>query len=200
MAHLLHASPPTTESTTMAEDKQILELYRSGERNQAFNLLVRQYGEQLYWHIRKLVTDHDDANDLLQNTYVKAWNAIDTFREDSKLYTWLYRIATNEVLTFLNRKKIIGFLSLSSHEAVLERKLAADENFNGTKVQLSLQKAVNKLPPKQKIVFSMRYWEEMKYEDMAQVLDTSAGALKASYHHAYQKVVDYLKKDLDIEN
>ncbi|MBR5736426.1 MAG: sigma-70 family RNA polymerase sigma factor [Bacteroidales bacterium] len=184
----------------MTDDKRIMELYRSGERNQAFNLIVREYGEQLYWHIRKLVASHDDANDLLQNTYVKAWNSLETFREDSRLYTWLYRIATNEVLTFLNRKKIIGFLSLSAHEAVLERKLAADENFNGTKVQLSLQKAVAKLPPKQKVVFSMRYWEEMKYEDMAEVLDTSAGSLKASYHHAYQKVVDYLKKDLDIEN
>lgn len=182
------------------DDSRILELYRSGERNQAFNLIVREYGEQLYWHIRKLVASHDDANDLLQNTYVKAWNAMDTFREDSKLYTWLYRIATNEVLTFLNRKKIIGFLSINANEAAFERKLAADENFNGTKVQLSLQKAVNKLPPKQKVVFSLRYWEEMKYEDMAEVLDTSPGALKASYHHAYQKVVDYLKKDLDIEN
>ena len=182
----------------MTDDKRIMELYRNGERNQAFNLIVREYGEQLYWHIRKLVASHEDANDLLQNTYVKAWAALDTFREDSRLYTWLYRIATNEVLTFLNRKKIIGFLSLSSHEAVLERKLAADENFNGTKVQLALQKAVAKLPPKQKVVFSMRYWEEMKYEDMAEVLDTSAGALKASYHHAYQKVVDYLKKELDV--
>ena len=183
-----------------ADDSRILELYRSGERNQAFNLIVREYGEQLYWHIRKLVASHEDANDLLQNTSVKAWNAMDTFREDSKLYTWLYRIATNEVLTFLNRKKIIGFLSINANEAAFERKLAADENFNGTKVQLSLQKAVNKLPPKQKVVFSLRYWEEMKYEDMAEVLDTSPGALKASYHHAYQKVVDYLKKDLDIEN
>lgn len=182
------------------DDKEIIELYRSGERNRAFNLIVRQYGEQLYWHIRKLVIDHDDANDLLQNTYMKAWNALDTFREDSKLYTWLYRIATNEVLTFLNRRKIIGFLSLSSNEAKLERQLAADSNFNGTKAQLSLQKAVAKLPPRQKVVFSLRYWEEMKYEDMAEILDTSPGALKASYHHAYQKVVEYLRKDLDIED
>lgn len=184
----------------MAEDKTILELYRSGEQNQAFNLLVREYGEKLYWHIRTLVLDHDDANDLLQNTYVKAWNSLETFREDAKLYTWLYRIATNEVFTFLNRKKIINFLSLSRNEATLERQLAADPNFNGDKVQMSLQKAVAKLPPKQKVVFNLRYWQEMKYEDMAEVLDSSAGSLKASYHHAYQKVVEYIKKDFDIDN
>ena len=179
-------------------DKDILKLYREGGREEAFRLLVLSYKERLYWHIRRMVLDHDDADDCLQNTFVKAWQSLDRFRGDAQLYTWLYRIATNEVLTFLNRKKIIGFLSINSNEAAFERRLAADENFNGTKVQLSLQKAVNKLPPKQKVVFSLRYWEEMKYEDMAEVLDTSPGALKASYHHAYQKVVDYLKKDLDI--
>ena len=179
------------------EDKRILELYKAGEHDQAFNLLVRQSSQPLYWHIRKIVLDHDDANDLLQNTYIKAWGALDTFREDSKLYTWLFRIATNEVLNFLRKKKIINFLSFGDETQNIENKLASDLTFSGDKAVIALHKAIASLPPRQKVIFSMRYFDEKKFDEIAEILEITEGAAKASYHHAHNKIASLLKEELD---
>ncbi len=182
----------------MTEDKDILDIYKQeGKQEYAFNLLVRKYSERLYWHIRKLTCDHDDANDLLQTTLVKVWQHLPDFREDSKLYTWLYRIATNETLTFLKKKRLGSFLSLSSYDKVLENKLQSDKYFNGDKLQLALQREIIKLPDKQKAVFTLRYFQQMKYEEISEILDTSVGALKASYHHAYHKIKTALENEFE---
>lgn len=169
-------------------DKEILDLYNSGERQQAFNIIVRTYGEKLYFHIRQMVAIHDDADDCLQNTFIKVWSALETFRGDSGLYTWLYRIATNETITFLRKQRISGLFSPVDFAA----RLAADPTFNGDKLQIALQKAISKLPPKQKAVFTMRYYDEMPYEQISEILGTSVGALKASYHHANEKVKEWV--------
>lgn len=175
------------------DDKDLLSLYKEGKRETAFNLIVKKYGERLYWHIRKMVICHEDADDLAQNTFVKAWHALPEFREESRLYTWLYRIATNEVLTFLKRKKLRNFISLTEVSRQLENSLESDSFFNGDEVQKALYKAIVKLPEKQRLVFNMRYFEEMKYEEMSEILGTSVGALKASYHHAHQKIQDAME-------
>jgi RNA polymerase sigma-70 factor (ECF subfamily) len=175
------------------DDKDLLCLYKEGKRETAFNLIVKKYGERLYWHIRKMVICHEDADDLAQNTFVKAWHALPEFREESRLYTWLYRIATNEVLTFLKRKKLRNFISITEVSRQLENSLESDSFFNGDEVQKALHKAILKLPEKQRLVFNMRYFEEMKYEEMSEILGTSVGALKASYHHAHQKVQDAME-------
>ena len=173
----------------MLEDKDIIELYKiEGRQHEAFRLLVAKYQERLYWHIRKLTSDHDDANDLLQMTLIKIWRNLSSFREEAKLYTWLYRIATNEALTFLKKQKLHSFLSLTDYEKVLENRIDSDIYFNADDAQKRLLKAVSKLPNKQKIVFNLRYFEEMKYEDISEILGTSVGAIKASYHHAKEKV------------
>lgn len=173
----------------MLDDKDILDIYHEeGKEEYAFNLIVRKYSERLYWHIRKLVGDHEQANDLLQNTLVKVWKYLPDFREESKLFTWLYRIATNETLTFLKREKIKGLLSLSNYEDSACQKLEADPYFDGDNIKLELHKAIRKLPPKQRTVFTMRYFDDIKYEDMAEILGGSVGSLKASYHHAFSKI------------
>ena len=182
----------------MLDDKEIIELYRQeGKREYAFNLLVRKYSERLYWHIRKLTCSHDDANDLLQNILVKVWEHLPDFREESKLYTWLYRIATNETLTFLKRKRIGSLLSLSNYDKTLENKLQSDPYFNGDKIQYALQREIIKLPDKQRAVFTLRYFQELKYEEISEIMDTSVGALKASYHHAYQKIKTALQNEFE---
>ncbi len=175
------------------DDKDLLILFRDGRREYAFGLIVKKYSERIYWHIRKMVICHEDANDLTQNTLLKAWNALPEFREESRLYTWLYRIATNEVLTFLKRKKLRNFISLNEISKQLENALEADSWFNGDKAQKALHKAILKLPEKQRLVFNLRYFEEMKYEDMSEILNTSVGALKASYHHAHSKIEEEMK-------
>ncbi|QHT70467.1 sigma-70 family RNA polymerase sigma factor [Rhodocytophaga rosea] len=178
------------------EDQALLEKFRDPEtRNYAFNLLVRKYQQKVYWHIRKMVIDHDDANDLTQETFIKAWKGLSTFREDAQLYTWLYRIATNECLNFLNKKKRRFFLPIVDVQAELIAKLDTDELISGDEIQLKLQKALLTLPDKQRLVFNMKYFDEMKYEDISTVLGTSVGALKASYHLAVKKIEDYLNKD-----
>ena len=182
----------------MSEDKDIIEIYRQeGKEEYAFNLLVRKYSERLYWHIRKLTCSHDDANDLLQTTLVKIWQNLPTFREESKLYTWLYRIATNETLTFLKKKRLTSFLSLSDYNSILENKLQSDKYFNGDKLQLALHRAILKLPDKQRAVFNLRYFQQLKYEDISEIMNTSVGALKASYHHAYQKIKTQLENEFE---
>ena len=179
------------------EDKEILNLYREeGKQEFAFNLLVQKYSERLYWHIRKLTCSHEDSNDILQGALVKIWEHLPSFREESKLYTWIYRIATNETLTFLKKKRVTAFLSLSNYDTTLAGKLQSDPSFNGDKLQMALHKAILRLPDKQRAVFSLRYFDEMKYEEISEITDTTVGALKASYHHAYNKVKDDLLKIL----
>ena len=177
---------------TAYSDDELLKMYREGSnRHYAFNLIVEQYQERLYWHIRKIVISHDDTDDVLQNTLVKVWNGLESFRSDSQLYTWLYRIATNEALTFLSQKKRRFMLPLVNVERQLMNSLEEDPYFSGNKLQKQLQKAVLTLPEKQRIVFNMKYFDDMKYEEMSEILDTSVGALKASYHHAVKKIEQY---------
>lgn len=179
----------------MAEysDSELLEQFRIPDsRHYAFNLIVKRYQSRLYSHIRKMVIDHDDANDLLQNTFIKVWNNLEGFREDSQLFTWLYRIATNECLTFLKNKKKRFFLNINDVEHELSAKLDNSAPLNADVLQLKLQQAILTLPEKQRLVFNLRYFDEMKYEEMSEILGTSVGALKASYHHAVAKVEKYI--------
>jgi len=184
------------EARIEISDKELLQLFREGDnRNYGFNLIVKKYQERLYWHIRKIVIDHDDTDDILQNTFLKVWKGLDGFREDAGLFTWLYRIATNESLTFLNKKKKKFLLPLIDVENQLSNNLESDVYFNGDEIQLKLQKALLTLPEKQRLVFNMKYFDEMKYEEMSEILDTSVGALKASYHHAVKKIEKYITGD-----
>lgn len=175
-------------------DNEIMELYRSGRSEEAFSHIVESYKERLYWHVRRFVCSHDDSNDLLQDIFIKAWNSLPSFRGESQLFTWLYRIATNEVLNHLRRQRFRALVSFESAALMLERKIDEDPHFNGDKLQRELHKAIQRLPEKQRIVFCFRYFDEMKYEDISEITDTSVGALKASYHHAYNKVKDDLQK------
>ncbi len=174
-------------------DKELLKLFRNeSHRNFAFDLIIKKYQEKLYWHIRKIIINHDDTDDVLQNIFIKVWKGLDKFREDSHLFTWLYKIATNEALNFLKTKKRKNFLPFFDTENQLNRELESDPYFNGDELQLKLQKAILSLPKKQRMVFNMKYFDEMKYEDMAEILNTSTGSLKASYHHAVKKIEKYL--------
>ena len=173
---------------TLSDDALIAMFREPSSQRKAFDLLVRKYQEQLYWVVRRLVMDHDDTNDIIQNVFIKVWNNLGSFREDSKLYTWLYRIAINESLGFLNSKRMRIFVPLGDVEKQLNQKLADDNYFEGNEIQLMLQKAILSLPEKQRTVFNLRYYNEMPYEQMSEVLGTSVGALKASYHLAMKKV------------
>ena len=175
-------------------DEKIIELYERGQREEAFNGIVNAYTERLYWHIRRFLCSHEDSNDLLQDIFIKIWTALPSFRGDSGLYTWIYRIATNEVLNHLRRQKVKFLLSFESVSASLEKKIDEDIYFNGNELQRELHKAIQRLPQKQRIVFSLRYFDEMKYEEISEITDTSVGALKASYHHAYNKIKEDLQK------
>ena len=177
------------------EDKLLKRLHDPSTQRDAFAGLVKEYSEQLYWQIRKIVLGHDDANDVLQNTFIKIWTSIDNFRGDSKLSTWLYRIAINESITFLNKQRSQNNISMDDADSFLVQKLEGDEYFDGDEAQLKLQKAILTLPEKQRIVFNMKYFDEMKYEEMSDILETSVGALKASYHHAVKKIEDFLSTD-----
>lgn len=178
----------------MQSDSEIIQLYKEGKTDYAFNLIVRQYSERLYWHLREMSGTHDDANDLLQNTLIKVWNALPVFRGESKLYTWLYRIATNEALTFLTKQRFENRFSLASFETKLCNKLKADPYFNGDEIQMALQQEVMKLPDKQRAVFSLRYFREMEYEDIAEVMKSNVGAVKTLYSISYNRIKTELKK------
>ncbi|HEU0226520.1 MAG TPA: sigma-70 family RNA polymerase sigma factor [Arachidicoccus soli] len=176
------------------EDAALLQLFKQeATKEKAFTDLVKKYQERLYWHIRRMVVDHDDANDVLQNVFIKVWKALGNFREDSQLFTWLYKIATNECLTFLDQKKRKDAVSFDEIESGLSNKIKADEGFDAEKLEWKLQLAIQQLPEKQRIVFNLRYYDEMPYEEMSQVLGTSEGALKASYHHAAKKIEEFIK-------
>ncbi len=177
----------------ISDDNELLQQFRNdATKERAFTAILKKYQEKLYWHIRRMVVEHEDANDVLQNMFVKAWKGLDNFREDSRLYTWLYRIATNESLTFLEQQKKRGTVSLSDEETGLSNRVKADTHFDGNKLEWKLQLAVQQLPEKQKAVFNLRYYDEMPYNEMSKVLETSEGALKASYHHAVKKIEDYI--------
>lgn len=158
-----------------------------------FEKLVNQYSEPLYWQIRRLVNNHEDANDLLQNTFLKAWTKIDEFRNDSKLSTWLYRIAINESIDFLRKQKNLLDVSTDEENSFIANSLKSDPYFDGDDIQVKLQTAISLLPPAQKAVFNMRYFNEMPYSEISEITGTSEGALKASYHIAVQKISNYFK-------
>ena len=177
----------------MIDEKALLkQLSDPSTKEAAFTRLVREYQEPLYWQIRRMVISHDDTDDILQNTFVKAWNAIDSFRGESRLQTWLFRIAINESLNFLTKKK--QTLSLDQTEGSVADLLASDSYFDGDEVQKQFQTAINSLPEKQRLVFNLKYFDEMKYEDMAEITGTSIGALKASFHIAVKKIEEYFQQ------
>ena len=171
------------------EEETLKRLQDPKTQTRAFEEIVNHYSQPLYWQIRRLVVDHEDADDVLQNTFIKAWTNITTFRGESKLSTWLYKIAYNESLTFLNHKR--EQLSIDDLNAMTVESLESDPYFDGDETQLMLQEAINSLPDKQKAVFNMKYFEEMKYEEMSQITGTSIGALKASFHLAVKKIEEY---------
>jgi len=175
------------------EDSELLLMFREpASREKAYTAIIRKYQERLYWHVRRMLVDHDDSNDVLQNVFIRVWNGLDNFREDARLYTWLYRIATNECLSFIEQKKKRAAVPLSDVEEGLSNQVRADKDFDANKIEWKLQLAIQKLPEKQRVVFNLRYYDEMPYEEMSRVLETSEGALKASYHHAVKKVEDFL--------
>ncbi len=174
-------------------DDELLALFRNGDNpNYAFNLIVRKYQETIYWHVRRLVVSHDDTDDIVQDIFIKVWQSLHKFRGESGLYTWIYRIATNEALTFLKNKKRKFFLPLVDVGKQLEETLEADVYYQGSEMEKQIQKAILSLPDKQRVVFNLRYYDEMKYEEMAKILNTSEGALKASYHHAVKKIEKFV--------
>jgi RNA polymerase sigma factor (sigma-70 family) len=177
-------------------DIELLQQFRDEHtRNFAFNQLVRTYQQRLYWHIRKIVIDHDDANDVIQNVFIKVWKHLDGFKEESGLYTWLYRIATNEALSFLRKKKKNIFVRMDDVIHEVSETLDYDPLFSGDAIQRKLQQAILKLPEQQRIIFNMKYYDEMKYEEISQILGVTVGGLKASYHHAVKKIEKFIKGD-----
>lgn len=174
------------------EPDLIRQLQNEKTREQAFTLLVREYQEPLYWQIRRIVLKHDDSDDVLQNTFIKAWVNLDDFRGESRIYTWLSRIAINEALNHMQRSRQNASLDDAESSVVLT--LQSDPYFDGDKTQQQLQEAISKLPAKQRVVFNMKYFQEMKYEDMSEALGTSIGALKASYHHAVKKITEFFER------
>lgn len=175
-------------------DSELLIQFRNPvTKEKAYTILIKKYQEKLYWHVRRMVIGHEDANDVLQNVFIRVWNGLENFREDSQLYTWLYRIATNECLTYLEQQKKRTSVSLSDVESGLTNKIKADKYFDPNRLEWKLQLAIQQLPEKQRIVFNLRYYDEMPYEEMSRVLETSEGALKASYHHAVKKIEDYIR-------
>ena len=174
------------------EDEVVRELREAGSRRDAFAEVVRAYSQQLYWQIRRMGVGHDDTDDLLQNTFIKAWTSLDSFRGEARLSTWLYRIALNETLNFLNRQRLQNHLSIDDAGAEAARQLESDPYFDGDETQRQFEKAVLSLPEKQRLVFGLKYFREMKYEEISEITGTSVGALKASYHLAVKKIEEYL--------
>ncbi|MDR0895584.1 MAG: RNA polymerase sigma factor [Prevotellaceae bacterium] len=181
-------------NNTYNEEEVLKLLQNENTQRQGFEKVVAQYSEQLYWQIRRMVLSHEDANDLLQNTFIKAWMNIDYFRGEAKLSTWLYRIALNECLTFLNKQR--NTVSIDDVDAMVVQKLESDSYFSGDNAQKLLQQALRTLPEKQRMVFNLKYFQEMKYEEMSQIFGTTVGALKASYHHAVKKIEKLLEKEV----
>ncbi|MBC7615984.1 MAG: sigma-70 family RNA polymerase sigma factor [Pedobacter sp.] len=178
------------------EDAEILLKFSVEKtRNEAFNLLLNKYQQKIYWHIRRLVIDHDDTDDLVQESFIKVWRNLANFRSESQLYTWIYRIATNESITFLNKKKLKNNIPLDDVCGELAESLTAAHYFDGDRIQRKLQEAILTLPEKQRIIFNMKYFDNMKYDEISEVLGTSVGALKASFHIAVKKIESILTND-----
>ena len=177
-------------------DEDIIEKIKDKKTvDYGFNLLMEKYQEKVYWVIRRMVIDHESSDDIAQETFVKVWKNLDKFKGESKLYTWIYRIATNEALTHLRKKKRRFFLPIGDVENELVSTLEADTYYSGDEIQLKLQKAILTLPEKQRLVFNMKYFEELKFREIAEVLEVTVGSLKAQYHHAVKKIEKYLKED-----
>ena len=176
-----------------SEDQLLELLVNQNTREEGFRVLMVTYQERIYWHIRKMVYEHEDTNDIVQNTFIKAYRGIQRFRGKSKLYTWLYKIATNETITFLNQRKRKQTESIDNAEYNLAGRLQTDVFFDGDEVQLLLQKAIARLPVKQRLVFNMKYFDNLSYKEISAILETSEGALKASYHHAVKKIEQFVK-------
>jgi RNA polymerase sigma-70 factor (ECF subfamily) len=175
------------------DDNELIRLFKdAAQKEKAFTTIVKKYQEKIYWQIRRLVITHQDADDVMQNVFIKAWNGLSNFREDAKLYTWIYRIAVNESLTYLEQQKRRSSVSFDDVSESLENKMQCEKGFDENKAIWKLQLAVQQLPEKQRIVFNLRYFDEMPYEEMGIILDTSVGALKASYHHAVKKIEEYI--------
>ena len=179
-------------AVTLQDSELLIQFRNPSTREKAFTAIIKKYQEKLYWHIRRMLVDHEDTNDVLQNVFIRVWNGLDNFREDAQLYTWLYRIATNESLTFIEQQKKRAAISLDEVESSISNKVQADKHFDPNKLEWKLQVAIQQLPEKQRVVFNLRYYDEMPYEEMSKVLETSQGALKASYHHAVKKIEDYI--------
>jgi len=179
----------------LVEEQFVNDLKNTSSQAKAFEVLVNTYKERLYWHIRRIVLNHDDADDVLQNTFIKVYKGIGNFKGESKLYSWLYRIATNESLTFLKQRQRKSGITDQEVQEQLIGSLEADVYFDGDEIQLKLQQALARLPEKQKLVFNMKYFQEMKYEEISEILETSVGGLKASYHLAVKKIETFLKED-----
>lgn len=177
-------------------DKEIIELYKAGQREKAFSEIVESYSERLYWHVRRFLCSHEDTDDLLQEIFIKVWSSLSSFRGESQLYTWIYRIATNESLNFLQKQKIRAALRFEDITAKLDDKIDEDTGVDGNEAQKALMKAVSRLPSKQKTVFIMRWFDDLSYEDISEILGTSVGALKASYHFAQEKIRAEIEKYL----
>jgi RNA polymerase sigma factor (sigma-70 family) len=192
----VHFKPAAVQPVmTNSTDEHILTLLQNAPTaERGFRMLMEQYQEQLYWVVRRMVGEHDDANDVIQNCFIKVYRSIHTFEGKSKLYTWLYRIATNEAITFLNQKSRRATSSIETGDLPMVNTLQAEESVDGDNLQIQLQKALEQLPEKQRIVFKMRYYDDMGYEQMSEVLGTSVGALKASYHHAVKKIENYFRE------
>ena len=171
------------------------ELQNIQTKEKAFRILIKEYKERLYWHIRKIVISHDDADDVLQNTFIKVFKGIDNFKQDSKLYSWMYRIATNESITFINKRARERNIDITEMKQKLVSNLQSDKWFSGNDIELILQEAVTKLPEKQQLVFNMKYFDHMKYQEISEILGTTVGGLKASYFHAVKKIENYIKKN-----
>lgn len=177
---------------TYNEEEVIQRLSEPEHQRSAFTEVVNAYSRQLYWQIRRMGLTHDDADDVLQNTFLKAWNSLEQFRGDARLSTWLYRIALNETLTFLNRQRAQNQLSIDDADAALVNQLESDAYFDGDETQRLFEQAIRRLPEKQRLVFNMKYFQEMKYEDISEIVGTTVGALKASYHLAVKKIEEFL--------
>ena len=171
------------------------ELQNIQTKEKAFRILIKEYKERLYWHIRRIVISHDDADDVLQNTFIKVFKGIDNFKQDSKLYSWMYRIATNESITFINKRTRERNIDITEMKQKLVSNLQSDKWFSGNDIELILQEAVTKLPEKQQLVFNMKYFDHMKYQEISEILGTTVGGLKASYFHAVKKIENYIKKN-----
>ena len=171
----------------------VAQLKNNKTKEKAFRVLVTQYKERLYWHIRKIVISHDDTDDVLQNTFIKIFKNIEKFNEQSKLYSWMYRIATNESITFINKRVKERNVDISEYHEQLASTLESDIYFSGDEIQIILQKAIATLPQKQQLVFNMKYFDDLKYNEISEILETSIGALKASYFHAVKKIEKYIK-------